>query len=119
VGGDFFQVLLDSADGSILIVDVSEHFPIASKPSFAANGLRILLPVQLEPHQSYSFVRPSNAFATPDGFPLASYTVDFRTKWPLLSSERNPDTLIEPVVHGQDCHCRRHFRTRERLCAIS
>jgi uncharacterized protein DUF4932 len=56
------------------------HFPIAGKPTFGADGMRILLPVQLAPNQTYSFVLTSLAFATPDGYPLANYKVEFKTK---------------------------------------
>jgi Domain of unknown function (DUF4932) len=58
----------------------SEHYPIKGVPGFGDKGLRILLPVQLKPNQTYSFVLTPAAFATPDGYPLESYTVEFKTK---------------------------------------
>ena len=58
----------------------SEHFPIKGEVRFGDGGLRILLPVQLKPNQAYSFVLTPSAFATPDGYPLESYTVEFKTK---------------------------------------
>ena len=61
-------------------MDGDEHYPIAGKPTFAPDGLHILLPVQLKPNQTYSFVLTPRAFATPDGYPLASYKVEFTTK---------------------------------------
>ncbi len=58
----------------------SEHYPIKGEPTFGDGGLRIQLPVQLKPNQTYSFVLTPMAFATPDGYPLATYTVEFKTK---------------------------------------
>jgi len=58
----------------------SEHYPIKGKPSFEDGGMHVVLPVELKPNQAYSFVLTSQAFVTPDGFPLASYTVEFKTK---------------------------------------
>lgn len=60
--------------------DGREHYPIVSNPTFDAGGQHILLPVQLKPSQAYSFVLTSARFATPDGYPLDSYTVEFKTK---------------------------------------
>jgi hypothetical protein len=60
--------------------DGSEHCPLKGKPAFGENGLRILLPVQLKPSQTYSLVLLPYAFVTRDGYPLESYTVDFKTK---------------------------------------
>jgi len=60
--------------------DGVEHYPIATKPTFEPDGLHILLPVQLKPNQTYSFVLTPAAFATLDGYPLASYRVEFKTK---------------------------------------
>jgi hypothetical protein len=57
-----------------------EHFPLAGKPQFEDGGLRLVLPIQLKPNESYSFVLTPLAFATPDGYPLVEYTVDFKTK---------------------------------------
>jgi hypothetical protein len=58
----------------------SEHWPIKGEVRFGDGGLRILLHVQLKPNQTYSFVLPPMAFVTPDGYPLESYTVEFKTK---------------------------------------
>jgi len=58
----------------------SEHWPIKGEPRFGDGGLQILLPVQLKPNQTYSFVLTPQAFATPDGYPLVTYTVEFKTK---------------------------------------
>jgi hypothetical protein len=56
-----------------------EYYPIVGNPAFEAGGQHILLPVQLKPNQAYSFVLTSARFAT-DGYPLESYTVEFKTK---------------------------------------
>jgi len=61
-------------------MDGDEHFPISGKPTFERSGLHILLPVHLKPNQAYSFVLTPLAFATPDGYPLATYKVEFKTK---------------------------------------
>jgi hypothetical protein len=53
----------------------SEHWPIKGEVRFGDGGLRIL-----KPNQTYSFVLPPMAFVTPDGYPLESYTVEFKTK---------------------------------------
>lgn len=58
----------------------SEHYPVAGKPTFGDGGRQIVVPVQLKPNQAYSFVLGSTAFVTLDGYPLARYTVDFKTK---------------------------------------
>lgn len=60
--------------------DGSDHFPINGNPTFDDGGLQILLPIQLEANKTYSFVLTPLAFHTPDGYPLASYTVEFKTK---------------------------------------
>ena len=57
-----------------------EHYPIMGKPTFGEDGLQILLPVQLKPNQTYSFVLTPMAFLTPDGYPLENYTVEFKTR---------------------------------------
>jgi hypothetical protein len=57
-----------------------DHFPLAGNPRFEAGGLHVLLPVQLKPNESYGFVLTSAAFVTPDGYPLAEYPVEFKTK---------------------------------------
>jgi Domain of unknown function (DUF4932) len=38
------------------------------------------LRLHLKPNQTYSFVLTPRAFVTTDGYPLVSYTVEFRTK---------------------------------------
>ena len=58
----------------------SKAYPIKGKPEFADGGIHILLPVELKPNQAYSFVLTGYAFMTPDGYPLANYTVEFKTK---------------------------------------
>lgn len=57
-----------------------EHYPISGAPAFDEGGSRIKVPVRLKPGQTYTFVLTPNAFATPDGYPLVSYTVEFKTK---------------------------------------
>jgi len=57
-----------------------EQFPIVGTPAFQADGLHIQLTVRLKSNQSYGFVLTPTAFATSDGYPLARYQVDFRTK---------------------------------------
>jgi len=61
-------------------MDGDQHYPVAGKPKFEDDGLHILLPVQLNPNQTYSFVLTPMAFATPDGYPLANHKVEFKTK---------------------------------------
>ena len=61
-------------------MDGTDHYPIAGKPTFDASGLHILLPVHLQPNQTYGFVLTSLAFATPEGYPLSSNKVEFKTK---------------------------------------
>ena len=58
----------------------ADHYPITGKPQFDAGGLHIVLPVHLQPNQTYRFVLTPRAFATPDGYPLESYKVEFKTK---------------------------------------
>lgn len=58
----------------------SEHYPLAGAPVYAAAERELRLPVHLKPDQTYSFVLTPAAFATTDGYPLASYTVEFKTK---------------------------------------
>jgi hypothetical protein len=58
----------------------NELYPIAGKPAFADDGRSIRLPVRLKPDQAYAFELTPLAFATPDGYPLASYKVEFRTR---------------------------------------
>ena len=73
---------LDPAAGYSInkATESEEKFPIAGNPTFGDEGLKILLPVKLDPNQRYGFVLTPLAFATPDGYPLASYQVDFKTK---------------------------------------
>jgi hypothetical protein len=40
----------------------------------------ILLPVQLKSKRTYSFVLTPEDFLTRDGYPLATYKVEFKTK---------------------------------------
>lgn len=54
--------------------------PLTGNPEFSADGQHILFRVQLKPSETYSFVLTSLAFATPDGYPLADYMVEFKTK---------------------------------------
>ena len=56
------------------------HYPVTGQPSFDADGTHILVPVRLAPNQAYSFVLTPSAFSTIDGYPLTSYTVEFKTK---------------------------------------
>lgn len=60
--------------------DKNAKMPITGKPTFAAGGLQVDVPVRLEAHQQYGFVLTPLAFATPDGYPLAQYEVEFSTK---------------------------------------
>lgn len=57
-----------------------EHYPITGQPVFEQGGERLVLPVDLKPNQAYSFVLTPRAFVTTDGYPLVSYTVEFRTR---------------------------------------
>ncbi len=57
-----------------------KHYPLTGKPTFTDGGLRILLPVQLQPNQTYSFALTQMAFPTRDGYPLSTFSVDFKTK---------------------------------------
>jgi Domain of unknown function (DUF4932) len=66
--------------GSYSINGEAEHNAIGGAPQFSSDGLHILLPVQLKPNQSYSFVLTPMAFSTLDGYPLAEYKVEFKTK---------------------------------------
>jgi hypothetical protein len=61
-------------------MDADDEFPIAGKPTFGDGGLKIILRVELKPNQKYGFILTPLAFATPDGYPLASYEVEFKTK---------------------------------------
>jgi hypothetical protein len=57
-----------------------EHFAISGHPQFVPGNKAITLPVELKPGWSYSFVLTGLAFASPDGYPLESYEVSFKTK---------------------------------------
>jgi hypothetical protein len=57
-----------------------EHFALSGNPQFVPGGKAINLPVELKPGWSYSFVLTGWAFASPDGYPLQSYEVSFKTK---------------------------------------
>jgi hypothetical protein len=57
-----------------------EHSPVSGNPQFVQGGKAITLPVELKPGWSYAFVLTSLAFRSPDGYPLESYEVSFRTK---------------------------------------
>ncbi|HEV2206281.1 MAG TPA: DUF4932 domain-containing protein [Candidatus Acidoferrales bacterium] len=75
-----FDEPLEPADYSInLGPGGKEHFPITGKPEFLGSGFSIKLPVQLKPNWAYSFVLTSSAFQSPEGYPLTSYEVDFKT----------------------------------------
>jgi hypothetical protein len=70
-----------SAGYSIHCVDEGgTHCPITNRPTYGEGGLYILLPVELKPKETYRFEVLSLAFMTTDGYPLASYTVEFKTK---------------------------------------
>jgi hypothetical protein len=57
-----------------------KHFPISGKPEFLPGNRSIKLLVELKPDWSYSFVLTPLAFGSADGYPLVSYTVDFKTR---------------------------------------
>jgi hypothetical protein len=57
-----------------------DHFAISGKPQFAPGAKAITVPVELKPGWSYSFVLTGLAFGSPDGYPLESYEVSFKTK---------------------------------------
>jgi len=57
-----------------------EHYALSGKPQFAPGGKAVTLPVELKPGWSYSFVLTSLAFRSPDGYPLESYEVSFKTQ---------------------------------------
>jgi hypothetical protein len=60
--------------------DGEEHFPVSGTPQFLPGNRSIKLPVSLKPDWSYSLVLTPLAFASPDGYPLETYTVSFKTK---------------------------------------
>lgn len=57
-----------------------EHFPIEGKPQFLDGGRSVKLPVKLKPNWNYSFTLMPLAFASADGYPLETYTVNFKTR---------------------------------------
>lgn len=57
-----------------------EHFPIKGVPEFLPGNRSIKLPIELKPDWTYSFVLTPLAFGSPEGYPLVSYTVAFKTK---------------------------------------
>jgi len=54
-------------------------YPISGPPEFLQGGRSLKLTLSLKPDQSYSFVLTPLAFGSPDGYPLESYTVVFKT----------------------------------------
>ncbi len=56
-----------------------EQYPITGDTEFLPGDTSIELPVQLKPDSTYNFVLTSWGFQSPDGHPLTSYAVDFRT----------------------------------------
>ena len=57
-----------------------DHYAISGKPEFAPGAKAITVPVELKPDWSYSFVLTGLAFGSPDGYPLETYEVSFKTK---------------------------------------
>jgi len=60
--------------------DDTEHYPISGTPEFLPGNRSIKLPVVLKPDLDYSFVLTPLAFASPDGYPLETYTIAFKTR---------------------------------------
>jgi hypothetical protein len=60
--------------------DGNDHYPINGIPEFLPDNRSIKLPVALKPDWNYSFVLTPLAFASPDGYPLETYTIAFKTK---------------------------------------
>lgn len=60
--------------------DGRDHYPIAGTPDFLAGDQSIKLTIALKPGWHYSFMLTDLSFASPDGFPLEPYTIDFDTK---------------------------------------
>jgi hypothetical protein len=77
-----FDKPLDPAQGYSINYsnEGKDHFAISGRPQFASGGKTITLPVELKPGWSYSFVLTGRAFASPDGYPLESYEISFKTK---------------------------------------
>ncbi len=59
--------------------DGDQHYPISGSVQFLSGNRSFKLPLALKPNWSYSFVLSSLAFASPEGYPLESYTVTFKT----------------------------------------
>jgi hypothetical protein len=57
-----------------------DQFPIVGNPEFLPANQSIKLHVQLKPGWSYGFVLTPPSFASPDGYPVESYAVDFKTR---------------------------------------
>lgn len=57
-----------------------EHWPITGSPEYLPGNQSIELRLALKPGWQYSFVLTGLSFASPDGFPLEAYTVEFKTK---------------------------------------
>lgn len=60
--------------------DGKDHYPISGTPEFLPGNRSIKLAVSLKPDWDYTFVLTPLAFATPDGYPLETYTIAFKTK---------------------------------------
>lgn len=61
--------------------DGKDHWPLTdAPPDFLAGNQAIKLHLVLKPGWHYSFTLTDESFASPDGFPLAPYTIDFDTK---------------------------------------
>ena len=54
--------------------------PITGKPVFLPGNQSIKLNLSLKPHWDYSFTLTPQAFASPEGYPLESFSVSFRTR---------------------------------------
>jgi hypothetical protein len=57
-----------------------EHYPVVGRPMFLNSNTAIKVRVQLKPEWDYSFVLLPLAFESVDGYPLKTYTIEFRTK---------------------------------------
>lgn len=77
-----FDKPLDPANGYSINygLEGGEHWPIAGKPEFLDGGRSLKLPVKLKPDWNYSFVLTPLSFASADGYPLETYTVNFKTR---------------------------------------
>jgi hypothetical protein len=56
-----------------------DHYPIAKFIGYTDDNKAILLQLALKPKTSYEFVLTGLSFKTPDGHPLESYLVSFKT----------------------------------------